>query len=266
MISITAKTKDRLTKGIKKFQPILTKARTADINESDTVTIITDMLCDVFGYDKYENVTSEFAIKKTFCDLAIKLNDRVPLLIECKAAALDLKDDYIRQATNYAADSGIEWVVLTNGIDWKVYRVLFTKPIEKQLVYEFNFCEISPKKQSDLEMLYYLCIEAFTKSSKGALEDLHEQKQVINRFMIGRILLTDPVLDSLRRTIRKLYPGVKVDNDELSALISNEVFKREILEGDSADEAKKKVQKAERACTARNTKEKNQSAENESES
>lgn len=248
MLNLGVKVKDRLSKGVKKFQPILAKAKAADINESDTVTIITDMLCEVFGYDKYENITSEFAIKKTFCDLAIKLNGTVPLLLECKAAGIDLKDDHARQATNYAADSGIEWVVLTNGLDWKVYKIVFAKPIDKQLVYEFNFCELSPKKQSDLEMLYYLSIEAFAKSTHGALEDLHEQKQVINRYMIGRIMLTAPVLDAARKTVRKLYPGVKVDNDELCTLLTNEVFKREIIEGDAADDARKKVQKAERAA------------------
>lgn len=99
----------KLFKGVKKFTPILQKARTAYISESDTVTIITDMLCEVFGYDKYENITSEFAIKKTFYDLAIKLEDTVTLLIECKAAGIDLKDDHIRQATGYAP------IVVLNG-------------------------------------------------------------------------------------------------------------------------------------------------------
>lgn len=246
MIQLNAKIKDRLTKGIKKFAPILQKARAADINESDTVTIITDMLCEVFGYDKYENITSEFAIKKTYCDLAIKLGDSIPLLIECKAAGIELKDDHIRQATGYAADSGIEWVCLTNGIAWKIYKILFTKPIEKQLLYEFDFCSINPKKQTDLEMLYYLCIEAFSKSSKGTLEDLLSQKQVINRYTIGQLLLTDVVTDAVRKYIKKLYPDIKVQKDELYAIISAECLKREVIEGDPALEAKRKIQKAEK--------------------
>lgn len=244
MINISAKVKDRISAGVKKFQPILKKAQAADINESDTVTIITDMLCDIFGYDKYENVTSEFAIKKTFCDLAIKLDGKVPLLIECKAAGIDLKDDHVRQATNYAADAGIEWVVLTNGVYWRVYKILFSKPIDKQLVYEFNFCELSYKKQSDIEMLYYLCIEAFSKSAKSSLDDLHAQKQIFNKYIVSQIMLSDMAIDSLRKNIRKLFPEVKVENDELYALIYNEIFKRDIIEGDAVTEAKKSVQKA----------------------
>lgn len=250
MITLNAKLKERLVKGVKKFQPILMKAQAADINESDTVTIITDMLCEIFGYDKYENITSEFAIKKTFCDLAIKINGNVPILIECKAAGLELKDDFVRQATNYSADSGIEWVALTNGSKWRVYKVIFAKPIDKQLVYEFNLCDLNPKKESDLEMLYYLCIEAFSKTSKVSLDDLHEQKQVFNRYMVGQIMLTDSVVDAVRKAMRKLYPDVRVQNDELYALISNEIFKREIIDGDSAADAKHAVSRAEKKALA----------------
>lgn len=256
MITINAKVKDRIAAGMKKFQPILVKAQAADINESDTVTIITDMLCDIFGYDKYENVTSEFAIKKTFCDLAIKLDGKVPLLIECKSAGIDLKDDHVRQATNYAADAGIEWVVLTNGVFWRVYKIVFSKPVDKQLVYEFNFCELSAKKQSDIEMLYYLCKEAFAKTSKNSLEDLHAQKQIFNKHIVGQVMLTDSVIDSIRKHIKKIYPDIKVTNDELYALIFNDIFKRDVIEGDAAVEAKKAVQKAEKKLAAAKAKEK----------
>ena len=236
--------KERIVAGLAKFKPVLKKALVADINESDTVTIIVDMLCDIFGYDKYENVTSEFAIKRTFCDLAIKLNGKVPLLIECKAAGIDLKDDHIRQATNYAADSGIEWVALTNGSCWKIFKIIFAKPIDKQLVYEFNLFEMSGEKQSDIEMLYYLCIEAFQKSSKATLDDLHAQKQVLNRYVIGQILLTEPAIDSVRKLLRKLYPDIRAGNETLHSIISNEIFKREIIEGDLAVGAKHSVGKA----------------------
>lgn len=250
MININAKVKSRISDGMKKFQPILRKAQTADINESDTVTIITDMLCDIFGYDKYENVTSEFAIKKTFCDLAIKLDGKVPLLLECKSAGIDLKDDHVRQATNYAADAGIEWVVLTNGVHWRIFKIIFSKPVEKQLVYEFNFCEMNPKSQSDIEMLYYLCIEAFSKTSKNTLEDLHAQKQIFNKYTVGQIMLTDSVVESVRKNIKKYYPDVKIDSSELYAMMINEIFKRDILEGDTAAEAKKAIQKIEKKMTA----------------
>lgn len=59
--------------GIKRFQPILASAKARDVNESDTVMIVTDMLADVFGFDKYSEITSEYVIRGTFVDLAIKI-------------------------------------------------------------------------------------------------------------------------------------------------------------------------------------------------
>ena len=247
MINLNQKTKDRLIKGIKKYKPIIKKARDNDINESDTVTIITDILCNVFGFDKYEEITSEYAIKKTYCDLAIKLDNKIKYLIECKAAGLDLKDEHVRQAISYCANSGIEWVVLTNAVEWRIYRVVFSQPVEKVLVYSFNFAELQGKDQKSLENLYYLSKESFAKNSKANLDDLFSQKQIVNRYIIGNILLTEASISSLRKYAKKLYPDIAISDEELGNLLRTEIVKREIIEGDNAEDAHKKVVKAVRA-------------------
>jgi len=48
-MNIPVKTKDRFIKGLKKYKPVIKKAQAQDINESDTVTIITDIFEDIFG-------------------------------------------------------------------------------------------------------------------------------------------------------------------------------------------------------------------------
>ena len=113
----------RFIKEVRHFQRILRQARDRDVNESDTVTIIADMLERIFGFDKYTEVTSELAIRGTFCDLAVKIDDAVQYLIEVKAIGLQLKDTHLRQAVNYGANHGVPWVALTNGVDWEIYRV-----------------------------------------------------------------------------------------------------------------------------------------------
>ena len=99
MRKISAQAEERISSGIQKFQPILRAAQLANKNESDTVTIITDMLCEVFGYDKYNQLTSELSIKRTFCDLAVRLDGQLRLLIECKAIGVDLREEHVMQAT-----------------------------------------------------------------------------------------------------------------------------------------------------------------------
>lgn len=244
MVNIPTKVKDRLTTGIKRFQPIIKKAQAKDINESDTVTIISDVLSDVFGYDKYTEITSEFAIKKTFCDLAIKLDGSPKLLIEAKAAGLDLKEQHIKQAVDYGANAGIEWVVLTNSVTWKVYNIIFGKPVSSELVYEFDLTTINPKKQNELEMVYYLSKEAMTKGNKTFLDEYHIQQQLVNKFTIAQILLTDSALDFVRKSLRKLSPDAKVSNDEISHIVIDEIIKRDVLDDERTTDAKKKVAKA----------------------
>lgn len=241
MAVIPNKVKTRLMAGIKKFQPILNTAKAKDINESDTIVIITDMLSELFGFDKYSEITSEYAIKKTYCDLAIKVDGKLRFLLEAKAIGLELKDDYIKQALDYGANAGVDWVILSNGYIWRIYKISFTKPIENELVYEIDLLNINPKKQSDIELLYCISKEGLGKS---LLEEYHLQKQASSRFLIGQIILSDTVIKSIKKTLKKVLPDAKITDDEISAVLFNEVLKREVLEGEKAKEAKRKINKA----------------------
>ena len=77
MANIPAVVAKRITASVPKFKKVLEKARERDVNESDTVTIITDILEEVFGFDKYTEITREYAIQGTYCDLAIKTNKKI---------------------------------------------------------------------------------------------------------------------------------------------------------------------------------------------
>ncbi len=241
MATIPSKVQARLVSGLKKFQPIVSAARTKDINESDTVVIITDMLSDLFGYDKYSDITSEQAVKKTFCDLAIRIEGKVRFIIEVKAAGLDLKEDHIRQAVDYGSNSGVDWVILTNGSTWKIFKIIFGKPVANELVYAFDFTQLNWKKESDLELLYYVCKESLGKS---VLADFHLQKQTFSKFFVGQLIVSEPIIDAIRKIMKKLYPEVKVSNEEIYTLIETEVLKREVIEGEKAEDAKKKIIKS----------------------
>jgi hypothetical protein len=72
MAAIPKKVAEHLVAGLRRYQPILAAAKARDVGEADTVTIIKDMLADVFGYHKYSDVTSEHCIRGAYCDLTIK--------------------------------------------------------------------------------------------------------------------------------------------------------------------------------------------------
>lgn len=240
MASIPSKVRDRLSSGIKRFQPVLASAQARDVNESDTVIIITDMLSDVFGYDKYAEVTSETAIRGTYCDLAVKLNGSLAFLIEAKAIGQDLKDAYLKQAIDYAANQGIDWVVLTNGMLWRIYKVIFSKPIDQELIAEVNFAALDPRDEEHLSLLFLLSKEGWIKT---ALHEYFDQKQALSRFCLAAVVLSEPLLKAIRKQLKALSPDVKIDIEQIQHVLEHEVFKREVVEGDKAQEACKRLSK-----------------------
>lgn len=241
MARIAQKVADRIASGLKRFQPILASAKARDINESDTVVIVADVLQYVLGFDKYSEITSEHSIRGTYCDLAIKVNGALALLLEVKAIGLSLKDNYIKQAVDYAANQGCDWVLLTNGILWQSYRVTFGKPISHELVLDLNLLDLNPKKSSDIELLWLISKEGLQKSG---LAEYQSQREALSRFTLGDLLMSDPVLDLLRRELRRVSPNARIESDEICAVLTNEVLKREVLEGDRASAAKRLVARA----------------------
>lgn len=246
------KVAERLAKELPAFQKILQSAKDRDINESDTVVIVSDLLATVFGFNKYSEITTEFCIRGTYCDLAVKVDDSIQYLIEAKAIGLGLKDNHLRQAVSYGANKGIPWIVLTNGINWDVYRIRFEQPIQTDLVCSIDLLSINPKKIDDQEKLFILCREGL---SKAAMAQFAERVQSVNRFVIAAILQTEPVVSLVKKELKKLVPGLKVENAEIEAIMKSDVLKRESIDGEEATKAATKIKKANKTVKTKQAKE-----------
>jgi predicted type IV restriction endonuclease len=241
MTSIPKRVEDRLSAGVKKYQPVLAHAKSRDINEADTAIILNDLLAEVFGYAKYIEITSEFSIRGTYCDLAIKLDNKVAVLIEAKAIGTELKDPHVKQAIDYAANQGVDWVVLTNAAHWRIYKVVFGKPIDQELVCEFDFLTLDPKDENHLQLLFLLTKEGWAKSS---VTEYHEQKQALSRFFVGASILSETVLATIRRELKRVSPDVRIDVEQIRDVILAEVMKREVVEGEKFAHAEKALSRA----------------------
>lgn len=57
-------------------------------------------------------------------------------------------------------------------------------------------------------------------------------------------MLTDPVVDVVRRELRRISPGVRIESEDIRHAIVNEVIKREVLGGEDAEAAKKRIARA----------------------
>jgi len=78
---------------------------------------------------------------------------------------------------------------------------------------------------------------------KSFLYEYHSQKQALSKFFLSALIVSDSIIDVIRRELRKISPDVKVTSEQIKEVILKEVLKREVIEGEKADEAKKKINK-----------------------
>jgi hypothetical protein len=243
MSNIPRKVEERIKDVLKRFIPVLVSQRDRDVSEADTVTVVKDLLSDLFGFDKYAEVTSEHAIRGTYCDLAIKLDGKLRLLLEVKAIGLQLNEKHIKQAVDYATNQGLDWVVLTNGIRWMLFKISFKKPIEAKIVAEFDLLVADLKSDADLEKIYLITKEGILK---GAVVEFSEKQSATSKYLIAAVLLNDQdVLNAIRRELRKIT-DILVEPTVIAEVLRTAVIKREVLEGDEAAQFERRVTKENR--------------------
>ena len=244
MVKIPKKVLDRFSERLKQFQTVAASHRQRDVSEADTVTLVKDILADTFGYDKYLELTSEYQIRGTYCDLAVKIDGKIKYLVEVKAAAIDLNDGHLRQAIGYATSEGIEWVVLTNAVEWQLHRLKFGQPVETELVASFNLINVNLKNDDDLQKLYLWCREGV---ASAAMDVYHQRTQLLNRYTVAIVMQSEPVIAIARRERRRIFPEIKIEPEMIAELLINEVLKREVLEGEKVKEAHTRINKAQKA-------------------
>jgi len=237
-----------MTAGLKRLLPVITQQKTRDVSEADTVTLIKDVLAEVLGYDKYAELTGEYAIRGTYCDLAIKIEEKLTQIVEVKAIGIELEERHVKQAVDYASNQGLEWVILTNAINWRLYQIIFAKPIDKRLLLEINLLTLDPKSDDALDKLFLFSKEGYTR---GAPIELRDRQDASSRYMIAALLLNnDAILSTIRRELRRVV-DVGVEESVILGVLRDEVIKRETLEGPAADHAARRVSKrADRALRA----------------
>ena len=74
--------RERMRAAIKKFSKRLADLVARDANEADTGLLVTDMLCEGFGFDEYAELTTEYRVKVEFADYGIRLDKDLIAFLE----------------------------------------------------------------------------------------------------------------------------------------------------------------------------------------
>jgi hypothetical protein len=210
--------KPTLTK-LKKFAEVFKAARERNATEGDTVQYLTEFFKEVLGYDPLSReITKEFPVKDRFCDFAVVLDDKTDdgkpkpkFLVEAKAASVKtLNEKHIEQAKNYAQNAVINWVLLTNGVEWQLYHLTFdSNGSHPDLVFILNFLknmELGPDFDPDL-VWDTLSVLAKSNVLEKSLETYYEQQKLLSPKMIVTTLVGEEVLMKIRQQLNRKAPA-----------------------------------------------------------
>jgi hypothetical protein len=228
------KARERISRGLRKFRGVVDRAKAANANEADTRMIVSSVATELLGWDPFTDLTGEFRIKGTYADFCLKHDNEYLAVIEVKSVATNLHAKHVYQAVTYAANEGIDWVILTNGDDWHVYRVVFGKPITRDLVLSVSISD-DTKPSTKTDLLYLLSHEA---QRKNELEQYYDKKAALCGSSVARVLLGAPMLTKLRSEMRAAT-GYRVGFDELATILVEDVFLPDVQCGETARLIKK---------------------------
>ena len=197
---VTAKT--RISNSIKKLNKPTLLLKEKDALEADTRHLVTDILVDALGYDKYENLTAEFAVKGDFADYGIRIDKQLEAFIEVKRISQKLSPSHLRQVESYALKEGVQWAILTNAQVWQAYHVTPVKGQQSEvtLIFEVDILDEALKPSAKTELLFLISKEGL---SKGRLAEYLSAQNAVSPKTLKPILLSDDVLAAVRKEIKK---------------------------------------------------------------
>lgn len=192
--------REQLEKNLREYRKKwLSKSKGKALNEADTRICVNDLLTTVLGFQIHEEIKTEYAIRGQYADYVIQLKRKKQFIVEVKAMEIDLSAKHLLQASHYAADEGIDWILLTNGMSLELHRVIFSKPVTDVRIFKFDLSDLSQiEKASD-------AIVNLTKRAveKGELEDYWKRFDALSPTKLIKTIYTEEIISAIRRKIKK---------------------------------------------------------------
>ncbi len=183
----------------------------SEVDESATRIMVNSFLCDVLGYKELEEIKTEYRIRGTYADYVVQTNRKKQFIVEVKAIQLDLNSKHIRQSTDYAANEGVDWVMLTNGRSIQLYKVLFEKPIRHEKLFEYDLSDLAQIKTAARS----ICMLTRRGALRDELNELWAKRCALDPKVLASILYSEDTIKLLRREVKK-KTGIHFQTEELA--------------------------------------------------
>lgn len=243
MLKYQEKAHERVKKGLRRMNGIVERAIRDDYKEADTRKIVSDVLCDMLGWDRFENITAEQMIGSRYADYVVKTSDENVFVVEVKQIGLKLKETHLNQARQYAVDEGIDWCILTNGDEWQAYRTELEGKIPvTRHVFTVKLSDKDMKPAEKAALLYLFSEEA---NRKKEIEDYYQRRIALSGANLADHILGDEVINKLRVSIKN-STGQKLSNSEIANALCKRLFRDDVV-GDDQLKAIRRMERQERA-------------------
>jgi Type I restriction enzyme R protein N terminus (HSDR_N) len=218
--------RERLRSAIRKFGKPLNDLLARDANEGDTRLLVTDFLREGFGFDTYEDLTTEYQVRGEFADYGVRIDGELIAFIEVKRVKTKLAAKQLRQVEMYAVNEGVEWAVLTNGAQWQVFHLGNRTPIEIDLAMDVDLLDEAKTLAQKTDELFYLTRDSM---KRGQIDELWQARRATAPKSLANVLVSDPVAEAIRKELRR-NTGQRVERSEIQRLIRETVIRSECFD------------------------------------
>lgn len=195
----TAKQISDVRKLLQKYKTKYLRKEFSHLDESATRIMANSLLTDVLGYKELEEIRTEYRIRGEYADYVIQVGRKKHFVVEVKSIQLDLNEKHLRQSLNYAANEGIDWILLLNGRQIELFKVNFGKPIASKLAFQLDLLDKSDFKTA-AELIVYLTKKCVTKNE---LTDFWKRISALAPASIAKTLYSEDVARIARNTIKR---------------------------------------------------------------
>lgn len=200
-------------KQLRKFAVHAERMVERDANEADTRLLVTDIFTEVLGWDKYADVSTEYQVRGEFADYALRADGQLFAMVEVKRAAQKLSEKHLRQVESYGLREGVDWLILTNGQVWKVYRLVpQTAGTKPEHMFTIDLASLT---RVDLDNMLALHKQAV---KRGHIETMWTRYSALAPQNLATVLLSERVVNAVRLEVRGSC-GYNADAAEITAAI-----------------------------------------------